>query len=259
MKRYALTRAVGSNIRDCQLSYVGREPIDVQKARRQHAAYRAVLSELGVEVITLSYENEHPDGVFVEDAAVVFDEVAVMCRPGAESRRLEIRSVSAALVKHRRLEYIFEPGLLDGGDVLTIGKDVYVGLSSRSNQEAVFQLKAILTKFDYNVRPVRMQGCLHLKTACTYLGWSHLLANPHWVDLSQFEKFQIVQVDPSEPFAANSLALRQKILYPSCFPKTQRKIESKGFETVLLDISELQKAEAGLTCLSIIWKNYAER
>lgn len=190
--------------------------------------------------------------MFVEDPAVVVDEVAVMTRMGAESRRAESESLAVALARYRPVRWLREPATLEGGDVLRIGKTLYVGLSNRTNQAGIAQLEEELRPFGYSVRPVEVRACLHLKSACCWLGDRAILANREWLDTAAFDGLTIVDVPASEPRAANVLAVGETVLLPAAFPETARLIERLGWKVRTLDISELMKAEAGLTCSSIL-------
>lgn len=224
----------------------------MDKAVIQHERYVALLSELGVDVVEISAESGYPDGVFVEDAAVVLDEVAVITRMGCESRRGESKTVADALAHYRKLLFMDETGTLDGGDVMRVGKVLYVGHSGRSNDDGIDQFASLTSLYGYAVRPVVVSSCLHFKTGCTYLGDNTILLNPRWVPPYEFSDLDIIETDHAEPFAANSLTIGDTVLYPSCFPKTEAKLVSRGLNVRTLDISELQKAEAGLTCMSLI-------
>jgi dimethylargininase len=249
----ALTRQVSSTFASCELTFINRQPIDVQKAVDQHRAYEACLTELGVEVISLPADPEFPDGVFVEDPAIVLDEVAVVTRPGAESRRNETASIAEALSPYRELRYIQAPATLEGGDVVTIGKTLYVGLSRRTKREGIAQLTELLTPFGYRVVPVEVTGCLHLKSGACWAGGGIILTNRHWIDATQFLGFKILDVPPDEPSAADVLPIADRLLVPASFPNTQAILEASGIKVRSIDVSELQKAEAGVTCLSLIF------
>jgi len=250
----AITRKVSLALAKCELSYIERKPIDLEKARAQHHDYEALLSKLGARVISLPEESELPDSMFVEDPAVVLDEVAVICTMGTESRRKEAPTVAAALEKFRKLAYVKLPGTLEGGDVLRVGRKVFVGITARSNPEGIRQFAAISNHYGYEVTAIRVSGCLHLKSAVTSLGGDTLLANRAWFDWSRLKGFEWVDVDPSEPHAGNALAVGDSVILPASFPKTRGILESRGFTIVPLDISELQKAEAGLTCSSVLFE-----
>ena len=250
----AITRKVSPALADCELSFVERQPIDMEKARAQHHAYEELLSKLGARVISLPEEPDLPDSMFVEDPAIVLDEVGVICPLGTETRRKEAPTLAAAIEKYRQLVYINLPGTLEGGDVLRVGKKVFVGVTARSNPEGIRQLAVILDHYGYQVTGVPVAGCLHLKSAVTYLGPNCLLGNRLWFDWKRMEGFDWVDVDPIEPHAGNVLAIGDSVIFPASFPKTQAKIEARGFIVLPLDISELQKAESGLTCSSLLFE-----
>lgn len=248
----AITRAVSSAMQQCELTHMKRETLDLPRARAQHALYNQSLRSLGVELFELEEQPEQADSVFVEDTALVFDELAVITRPGAPSRRAETETVATALGKHRALVYIKDPAILDGGDVLTIAKKVFVGLSSRSNREAVQQLQRHLGEYGYQVFGLAMGQCLHLKTAVTALDDSTVLLNPQWVDAGLFTDYTVVETHPDEPFAANVVRVGSRLLYGQSFPLTQTKIESLGYQVHTVDMSELAKAEGAVTCCSLL-------
>jgi dimethylargininase len=253
----AITRAVSPALNRCELGYLPREEIDITKAVREHAAYEQCLRDLGLTVISLPPEPDLPDSMFVEDPAVVVSEVAVLTRMGAESRRKESGTLAAVLARFRPLRYLREPATLEGGDVLRVGSTVYVGLSGRTNLAGVEQLGAEMRPFGYTIRPVLVRGCLHLKSACTSLGGETLLVNREWVDPAAFKGLRIVDVPPEEPRAANVLAIGETVLLPAAFPATAATLESLGWNVISLDISELMKAEAGLTCSSILLETFS--
>src|SRR5271169_1520649 len=250
----AITRAVSSAVVDCELSFIPRKPIDLQMARAQHHKYEETLEKLGARVISLPEEPELPDSMFVEDPAIVVDELAVICTLGTETRRKEAASLATALEKFRMLKHIKLPGTLEGGDVLRVGKNVFVGVTQRSNPEGIRQSAVILAMFGYDVTAVPVTGCLHLKSAVTSLGGKTLLGNREWFDWKRLEGFDWVDVDASEPHAGNALTIGETVVFPASFPKTRERIIVQGFRVESLDISELQKAESGLTCSSLIFQ-----
>jgi dimethylargininase len=250
----AITRKVSSALANCELSFIERKPINMEKARAQHQAYEELLGKLGARVISLPEEWELPDSMFVEDPAVVLDEVAVICPMGTESRRKEAASIAAALEKFRKLAYVKLPGALEGGDVLRVGRKVFVGFTARSNPEGIRQFSVILEHFGYEVTAVPVTGCLHLKSAVTYLGRNTLLANRSWFDWKRMEGFEWMDLDPGEPHAGNALVIGDSVIFPASFRKTQAIIKSRGFHILPMDISELQKAESGLTCSSLLFE-----
>jgi dimethylargininase len=252
----AITRDVSPSLGGCELSFVPRTEIDVARAAGQHEVYRRALESLGCRVITLPAEADLPDAVFVEDVALVFDEVAVMTRPGAESRRAEGDSVATVLAAFRPLLSI-EAGTLDGGDVLRVGRSVYVGEGARSNAEGIAQLRDILAQFRYSVQAVPTRDCLHLKSAVTQVAEDTLLVNPAWVDVAVFPDYRLIEIDPAEQHAANALRIGDGVLYPSCFPRTRQRLEAVGIAVTAVDVSELQKAEGAVTCCSLVFRESA--
>jgi dimethylargininase len=250
----AITRAVSPAIANCELTFVRRQPITWSKARDQHRAYEQLLEKLGARVISLPAEPALPDSMFVEDPAIVLDELAVILPLGTASRQPEAESLAKALSPFRKLTYITAPGGIEGGDVLCIHRTLYVGLSTRTNDEGIRQLTEILAPHHYQVVAVPVTGCLHLKSAVTYLGRYTLLGNRAWFDPARFVDFNWIDVAPEEPHAANALAVGDTVIFPASFPRTSTKIESAGFEVTPIDISELQKAESGLTCSSLLFQ-----
>jgi dimethylargininase len=249
----ALTRIVSPSINACELTFQDQQPIDVTKATQQHRAYEDCLRSLGAQVVRLPPEPDLPDAVFVEDAAIVVDEVAVIPLMGAASRRPETVSMAAALRAYRPLRHLEPPATLDGGDVLRVGRRLFAGLSSRTNSEGIAQLGAHLAPFGYAVRAVEFAGCLHLKSACTYVGNNTLLMNRAWADAGEFAGFDFVDVAASEPAAANALLIGDTVVMPSAFPQTIALLEARGFAVRPVDVSEFQKAEGGVTCKSVIF------
>lgn len=249
----AITREVSPALAGCELSFVPRNPIDVALARRQHAAYCRALESLGCDVIELPALPDYPDSVFVEDVALAFDEVAIATRPGAESRRGEGDAVYEVLGSLRPLLRIEAPGTLDGGDVLCIGKRVFVGISARSNEDGRAQLRTLLAPYGYTVEGVATRDCLHLKSAVTQVADDTLLVNLAWLaDASPFAGHQMIEVDPDEEHAANAVRVGDAILYPDCFPKTLARLRATGINVTTVDVSELQKAEGAVTCCSLL-------
>lgn len=248
----AITREVSSRFNECEITHIDRIPIDINTARTQHHEYIETLTKLGCRVIELPEEPGLPDSVFVEDTAFILPEVAVITRPGADSRKPETESIIRALTPYRPLVHITEPATVDGGDVLVLGKYIYVGLSTRSSSTAIEQLQNLLNDYGYKVVGVPMTDCLHLKTAVTRVDEKNLLINKNWVDPSYFKSYELIEVDPSEPFAANCLPVNGTIIYPTSFPKTYQRLEQKGFRVMTVNIDELAKAEGAVTCCSLI-------
>ena len=255
--RIAITRQVSPEIGRCELSYLEREPIDAGLAERQHLAYERCLADLGCAVTSLPPEPALPDSVFVEDTAIVLDGLAVITFPGAASRRAETASVAAALAPWRPLFHFGAQGTLDGGDVLVVGRRIFVGRSLRSDEAGYVQLRDLLAPRGYTVAAVAMHGCLHLKSAVTAVTADLLLVNPAWVDGSAFAGLGILEVDPSEPHAANALRIGEVVVFPAAFERTRRRLEGAGVGVATVDVSELAKAEGAVTCCSLVFE--AER
>lgn len=248
----AICRAVSPSFAQCELTHIERVPIDVDRARAQHRAYEETLERLGVRVISLPAEKDLPDSVFVEDTAVVLDEIAVMTRPGAASRRAEVQTVAEALKAHRRLAFMQEPATIDGGDVLRIGKTLYVGLSTRSDAAGIEALANIVTPYGYAVRGVPLSGCLHLKSAATLIAPDVVLVNPAWVDPAVFEGTSNIPVHPEERHAANALLIGDSVVYAAAYPRTCERMMKFVKDIHCVDVSELAKAEGAVTCCSVV-------
>jgi dimethylargininase len=248
----AITRKVSPSFASCQLEYLKREPIDVARAEAQHRNYEAALERLGARVISLPAEPELPDCVFVEDPTLVLDEIAIITRMGARSRRGESESLAAALARFRPVVRMREPATLEGGDVVQMGKTLYVGLSRRTNAEGARQLAELVEPHGYRVLPVQVTGCLHMKSACCAVSDYAVLANRALFDSSAFQ-CKMIDVPAQEPGAADVLRIGGRVLLPASFPRTARLLEESGFTVQPLDVSELQKAEAGVTCMSLLF------
>jgi dimethylargininase len=248
----AITRPVSDSLAACELSFVERTPIDIDLARAQHAAYEAALRAMGCEVVQAPAAHAMADAVFVEDTAVVVDEVAVITRTGAESRRNEGGAIEPLLAQHRPVARIVAPGTLDGGDVLHLDRDVYVGRAARSNDDGIAQLSAILVPFGYRVHTVRTRDCLHLKSAVTAVAEGTVLINRDWLQDDPFGGYRCIEVDPDEPHAANAVRAGTSVLHPASFPRTRQRLREAGIDVHTVDLSELQKAEGAATCCSIL-------
>ena len=252
---FAITREISSAFENCQLTHLPRVPIDLERARAQHDAYEWALVELGCTVRRVDSGADMPDAVFVEDAAIVFREGAVIARPGAESRRGETRAVAEALARFGlSVREIQEPGTLDGGDVLAVGRDVFVGASRRSNPAGINQLRHIVNRLGYRVRTVPVQNCLHLKSAVTAVAPNTLLVNRNWVSPDAFGDLRLIDVDADEPHAANALVVGDVVICSAAFPKTRARLEQHGLRVKAVDVDELAKAEGGVTCCSLVFE-----
>ena len=250
--QFALTRAVSPAMARCELTHVARVPIDLELAAAQHAAYERALEQLGLSLRRLEAAPDLPDSVFVEDAAVVLDEVAIVTRPGAPSRRPETAAVADALADLRPIEHLVAPGTLDGGDVLRVGRRLFVGRSRRTNDEGIDQLRAIARRFGYVVDAVPIERCLHLKSAVTAVAADTLVIDPRAVPPGVFDGYRLIEVDPRESLAANALLAGEAVIYSDAFPSTAERLRRAGIDLRLLDVSEMAKAEGGVTCCSLL-------
>ncbi len=248
----AITRDVSPAIGSCELTYLGRTEIDADLAAQQHEQYQSVLSSLGCEIVVVPVAPDLPDSVFIEDTALVLDEIAVMCLPGAESRRPEVEGVREFVQRYRKTESIQLPGTLDGGDLLRVGKVIYAGHSTRSNLDGIEQLRTIVGDYGYEVKTLEAAQCLHLKSAVSEVAPGTLLINPDWVDQSAFGDCDLIEINREEPHAANALRVAEKLVYPTSFPRTMDRLVRCGIEVAPVDVSELQKAEGAVTCCSLI-------
>ncbi|MEO8337548.1 MAG: dimethylargininase [bacterium] len=248
----ALTRPVSPTLADCELTHLERVVIDVERAAAQHAQYEGALRSLGVTIVEVAGAPQHPDAVFIEDTAIVLDDIAVITRPGAASRRGELDAVAAALATYRPLVTMDAPATLDGGDVVRMGRTLYVGRSGRSNDAGIEQLRNLVAPFDYRVVGVDFSGCLHLKSAATAIGDDLLLFNPACVSAAAFPGCEAMSVDASEPFGANALRIGDSLVYSSQYPLTAAMLARRGLRVCEVDLSELAKAEGAVTCCSLI-------
>jgi dimethylargininase len=235
-------------------TFVSRSPIDFPLALRQHAAYCALLRDLGVVVTTLDVNHDHADAVFVEDTALVLDEIAVMMMPGAPSRRPEPPGIERELAKYRDIRRVELPGTIDGGDIVVAGKRILVGDSQRSNAAGAAALHSFVAPFGYSVERISLRDCLHLKSACCVLPDGSLLANPAWLgNERELDGFHIRPIDPSEPFAADFATVGNTAIMSETNPRTADMVRSLGFDVRLTPLSEFEKAEGGVTCLSLLF------
>ena len=253
----ALTREVSPAMADCELTYRCREQISYELAARQHAEYCGLLSYCGAQVVKLPACAETPDCCFVEDTAIVLPEVAVIASMGAPSRRDETKIVAKELAKYRKVVRVELPAMIDGGDVVKIGKQIFVGISTRTNREGFDALARHLRPHGYALTPVRVRGSLHLTTACSALDCETLLVNPRWADAAAFEGFNVLHAPEDEPWAANTLRLGQIVCVEAAAPRTLELVSRVAGRVEVLDISEFRKAEGSLTCLSIVFEDEA--
>jgi dimethylargininase len=249
----AVTRQVSRSIGDCELTFLSRTSIDVERARRQHEQYEVALKRLGLALLSLPEAPDLPDSVFVEDAALVLDECAILMRCAAASRAPEIELMAGVLGPYRQLLRLEPPAHMDGGDILRIDRSVFVGLSQRTDPAAVEQLRSLLGPFGYEVQAVPVTECLHLKSAVTKVADSTLLINPGWVSSQAFGDVKTIETDASEPYAANALLVAGSVIYSTEFPKTRTRLAAAGIQTVPVEADELAKAEGAVTCCSLIF------
>lgn len=256
----AVTRNVSSRINECELTFVERQSIDFDRAVEQHRAYQQLLRDLGVVVVELAAQDDCPDCCFIEDTALVLDELAILTRPASEARRREVDTVFATVRKCRREVLRIEaPATLEGGDVLRVGRELFVGNTQRTNAEGIEILRRHVSPHGYTVHAVDTPGALHLKSVCTAIDDHTILAEPSRLNLSSFKDFQVIEVPREEWMAANILLENGTLCMHSGFPKTRGLLENRGYRIRTVDISEFVKAEAGLTCLSLIFTSPATR
>jgi dimethylargininase len=251
----ALTHKVSPSIAECQLTFVDRLPIDLQLAARQHDDYCAVLRKLGVIVTELSENESYPDACFVEDTAIVVEELAIICSMGVASRRGETKLIERKLSKYREIARISLPATIEGGDVMRVGKKVFVGQSSRTNPQGIEELARILEPSGYSVVPVKTKGSLHLKSACTAINDETLFVNRDWVEMDAFRGFKLLYTPADESWSANLLRVGDTVCLQAGFPRALELIERVAERVEVVDLSELRKAEAGLTCSSILFES----
>jgi dimethylargininase len=225
---------------------------DYYKAQEQHARYVETLKSIGLRVHVLEADSHYPDSVFVEDVALCASDFAVSTNPGAPSRNGEKTAMKAVLPSYfGRVESIEVPGTLDGGDVMMAGKHVFIGISARTNEEGANQLIGILSTFGRTGKKVPLRGMLHLKSGISYLEKNTVLVSGALKRHPAFRKFQRIEVDPREAYAANSLWINNRVLVPEGFPRTREQLEKAGYTTLVVDVSEFQKLDGGLSCLSL--------
>jgi dimethylargininase len=250
----AITREPARSLARCELTYVARGPIDVARAAAQHGEYRRALEDCGARVVALPAAEELPDSVFVEDTAVVLDELAILTSPGVASRRAEVPLIEPELARLRAVARISPPATLEGGDVLRVGRRLFVGLSPRTNHAGVEALRELSAPHGYEVVAVELRDCLHLKTACTAADDETILLNPAWIDAAVFDEYERVSVHPEEPWAANTTRVGASLIVGAAFPRTADLLARRGFKVHPVDVSEFAKAEGGLTCMSLIFE-----
>lgn len=234
-----------------------RDPIDAGRAIDQHREYENLIRRLGARLISLPPQPDMADSVFVEDTAFVVDEVAIIASMGTNQRRRETDAIADALAPHRELVHIAPSARIEGGDLFRVGRRVFAGRSTRTDDAGIAALVDVLRPFDYEVVPVDVLGCLHLTTGAAPVSDDAILINPRWVDADAFGSLERIEVDPCEPWAGNVLRVGDALVMPKEFPKTRRRLAQRGLDVHTIDISELMKAEAGLTCMSLLFESDA--
>jgi len=250
--RVAITHVPSPRMAEYEHTFVEAQPIDLDLARRQHEGYRDALRRCGCDVTVLDVNVDMPDCVFVEDTAIVLDEVAVMMSPGAESRRKEPPGIERELSRYRPIARITLPATIDGGDVVVAGRDIYVGRSERTNDEGVNALRDAVRSYGYTVAPIAVHGCLHLKTACSALPDGRFLVNAGWIDAGALPKDRLLPVPVQEPWAGDVLVIGERIIVSDAFPRTAALLQAQGWTVFPVSVSEFAKAEGGVTCLSLV-------
>jgi dimethylargininase len=250
----AITRGVSPRISACQLTYRSREPIDYAKATTQLERYCELLRDWGVDLMPLAASNAYPDCCFVQDTAVVLDEVCVIASMGARSRLGEVSEVENLIAPFRNIQRIHSPATLDGGDVVQFGKRLFVGHSSRTNTRGIVALRHIVEPFGYTVVPVTVNGGLHLTTSCGLVNDETVLLNPRWLDATAFRDVRQLHVPHDEPWAANTIRVGDAVCLEEGAPRTLELVQPYAGRISTLDISEFRKAEGSLSCLSLIFR-----
>jgi dimethylargininase len=250
----AITHRPSPNMQQYERTFVGDETIDGALVLRQHAAYQDALRACDAEVITLDVNQALPDCVFVEDTAIVLDDVAVMMSMGAKSRRAEPAGLEPVLRTYRPIERVSLPATIDGGDVVRAGRALYVGESERTNAAGIDALRRVVAPHGYSVTGIQVHGCLHLKTACSALPDGRFLVNANWIDTSSLPAGSLVQVPASEPWAGDVLVIGNRIISSDAFPETVELLAAAGFDMIPVSVSEFAKAEGGVTCLSLVFE-----
>lgn len=255
VRRIALVRRPAGALSSCELLHQSRSPVVLEEALEEHAGYVAALERLGLAVVELEPLPEHPDAAFVEDCAVVLDEVAVIPIPGAPSRRGEVTSIRAALEPHRRCVDMLPPTTLDGGDVLSADDTLFVGWSTRTNHAGLRALAHLVLEEGLRVKAVEVRGALHLKTAASDLGEGRLLVDPRMLNLERIRELELVEVPASEPQGANVLRVGQDVILSDSAPQTAELLTRHGLRVHPLPLTSFERMEAGPTCLSIVFES----
>ena len=253
-RKIALTRGISAGIDRCEVSFIDRVAIDVEKMKQQHRAYEDMLRSMGYEVTQIPADDNCPDCCFIEDTALVLDEIAVITNPGSPARRGEVAGVVSTIEKFRKTVKIEPPATLEGGDVLRIGRNLYVGLTQRTNAAGVEALRKLVEPYGYRVTGVPTPGALHMKSVCTAADERTIVADPTRMDVSAFDGYDIIRIAPEEWMGGDLLPINGTVCIIEGFPKLQSALEARGFKVRAQNMSEFLKAEAGLTCLSLLFE-----
>ncbi len=251
--KYALVRGIPASFDQCIKPENDQRPIDVALARQQHRRYCEILSELGWTVLLLPPDDRYPDGPFTEDTAVVAGKAALITRPGAASRRGEVEATAEILGCFLDLTRMTAPATLEGGDVLCMGDKIFVGRTARTNDPGIDALTRWADP-SRTVVAVDVEGALHLKSVVNALGDATVVLSGDGVDPAAFSEYKVLKVPEKEAARLSFLAIGDKVLLPADCPETARLFRQKGFTPILLDISEIRKAQAGLTCMSVLFE-----
>ena len=249
----AITNLPSPNMQQGERTYVPESRVDFALALEQHAGYRDALRSCGADVITLEVNREMPDCVFVEDTAIVLDEIAILRSMGAPSRRGEPTAIEQELRRYRPIARVSLPATIDGGDVVRAGRSLYVGVSPRTNAAGIESLREIVGPYGYRVTAVPVHGCLHLKTACSALADGRLLVNREWIDVTPLPAGKLLDVPAPEPWAGDVLVIGERVILSDAFPGTARLLVDEGFATIPVSVSEFAKVEGGVTCMSLVF------
>lgn len=250
MFTHAITRKPGKNFGDGITTANLRSP-SYELIIDQHEVYIATLRSLGMGVIVLDAHPDYPDAYFVEDTAIVTPQIAVITNPGAEVRKGEVDSIEPVLSRYRKIARIRAPGTLDGGDVLIAADHCFIGISERTNPEGAEQLGHILEQSGYKWTLIPVTGGLHRKSSVNTIGKKTLICTCEFAARGEFDEFAKIVIDDDEEIAANTLWVNDSLLMPEGFPKTKKRLETLGLPIIELDVSEAQKMDGGLTCMSI--------
>lgn len=218
----------------------------------QHEDYIDALLKCGLEVITLEADESYPDATFVEDVALLTPHCAIITRPGALSRRGEIEEMKEVLKsEYEQIEEIKAPGTIEAGDIMMVGSHYYIGLSARTNEAGAQQMLAFLEKYGMTGSLVTLEKVLHLKTGLAYLENNYLVACGEFLTKPEFQSFNMIKIEEEDSYSANCIWMNDTVIIPSGYPKTKEKIASTGYHIIELDMSEFQKLDGGLSCLSL--------